>query len=209
LGRFLLQFGSPGSGEGQFNGPYALAVDGWGNLYVSDLNNNRIQKFSSTGRFLFRFGSFGSGVGQFYNPSGLAWMTRATSTWPIWVINASSNSTLWAAFFPRSVAMGSFNAPYGVAVDGWGNLYVVDVENHCLQKFSARAASFPGSAALAAGMGSSTLLGGLWWTARVTFTWPIRTTTASSSLTPQAASFPDSAALAAGMGQFFYPSSVA
>lgn len=40
------QWGSLGSGNGQFNSPRGMAVDSSGNVYVADTGNNRIQKFS-------------------------------------------------------------------------------------------------------------------------------------------------------------------
>ncbi len=45
-GVFLKSFGSNGSGPGQFNGPYGIAVDQCGVVYVSDYGNNRVQIFS-------------------------------------------------------------------------------------------------------------------------------------------------------------------
>ncbi|MFI5372623.1 MAG: hypothetical protein ACHQ52_13790 [Candidatus Eisenbacteria bacterium] len=44
-GTYLTQWGSNGSGEGQFNIPLGLATDAAGNVYVSDNGNNRVQKF--------------------------------------------------------------------------------------------------------------------------------------------------------------------
>ena len=43
-GNFLLTWGGPGQGDGQFTHPLAVAVDGQGFIYVSD-ETNRIQKF--------------------------------------------------------------------------------------------------------------------------------------------------------------------
>jgi len=43
---FLAKWGSYGSGDGQFNHPSGVAVDGSGNVYVTDWDNNRVQKFS-------------------------------------------------------------------------------------------------------------------------------------------------------------------
>ena len=71
-GVFILQFGSNGSGSGQFNNPVGIAVDYNGYVYVTDMYNHRIQKFTSNGVYISYFGSFGSGDGQFYYPTGIA-----------------------------------------------------------------------------------------------------------------------------------------
>jgi sugar lactone lactonase YvrE len=66
-GKWLLAFGSKGSGDGQFapispeakgTGPGGLAVDKAGNVYVADTWNHRIQKFDPSGKFLAAWGSF-------------------------------------------------------------------------------------------------------------------------------------------------------
>ena len=50
-------FGSNGSGPGQFNGPYDIAVDKkTGTVAVSDYGNKRIQLFDITGRYLREIG---------------------------------------------------------------------------------------------------------------------------------------------------------
>ena len=45
-GRFLWNWGSRGSGDGQFNSPVNIAVDASGNVYVIDAYNHRVQVFS-------------------------------------------------------------------------------------------------------------------------------------------------------------------
>ncbi len=47
-GGALTQWGSRGSGAGQFQAPEGIAVDSQGNVYVADTGNHRIQKFTST-----------------------------------------------------------------------------------------------------------------------------------------------------------------
>ena len=54
-----------------FNGPWDVAVDAAGNVYVTDLLNHRIQKLGSDGSFT-QWGSLGSGDGEFNNPWGLS-----------------------------------------------------------------------------------------------------------------------------------------
>ena len=62
-----------GSGDGQFfGGPLGVAVDGSGNVFVTDRYNARIQEFTNTGTFLTKWGSFGSGDGQFGSNSPTA-----------------------------------------------------------------------------------------------------------------------------------------
>ena len=59
------QWGSYGSGDGEFKFPHGIAVDNSGNVYVIGYGNHRIQKFDSNGVFLTKWGSLGSGDGQF------------------------------------------------------------------------------------------------------------------------------------------------
>jgi uncharacterized protein (TIGR03663 family) len=51
-GNYLDQFGSPGSGNGQFSEPVGIAIDASGNIYVADTWNQRIQVFDSRFKFL-------------------------------------------------------------------------------------------------------------------------------------------------------------
>jgi YD repeat-containing protein len=71
-GGYLSAFGSEGSANGKFVGPYDIAADPTsGNLYVDDRFNYRIQAFTPAGGFLAKFGSNGSGNGQFAAPQGV------------------------------------------------------------------------------------------------------------------------------------------
>ncbi|MGB2783131.1 MAG: NHL repeat-containing protein, partial [Atribacterota bacterium] len=48
----ILTFGEYGNRAGEFNYPAGIAIDRDNNLYISDWENDRIQKFSSEGRLL-------------------------------------------------------------------------------------------------------------------------------------------------------------
>ena len=67
-GKFIRRFGSQGSGPGQLNKPYGVALDSSDMIYVADSNNNRICVFSPEGQFLKSFGSEGEAQGQFKQP---------------------------------------------------------------------------------------------------------------------------------------------
>ncbi len=56
---------------GQFRSPWGIAVDGMGDVFVTDTGNQRIQKFDREGNFVTQWGGFGNGEGQFNFPYGL------------------------------------------------------------------------------------------------------------------------------------------
>ena len=59
-GRFIRHWGSTGSGQGQFNGVKALALDAQDNVYVADAGNKRVQVFDADGTFKAEFGNVGT-----------------------------------------------------------------------------------------------------------------------------------------------------
>ena len=59
-GRFIRQWGSTGSENGQFMGVKSLALDAQGNVYVADAGNKRIQVFDGDGNFKSQFGNIGT-----------------------------------------------------------------------------------------------------------------------------------------------------
>ena len=72
VGGFLFKWGNYGTGsEGQFSYPHGIALDGDGNVYVTEINPSRVQVFDSNGVYLSQWGSYGTGDGQFKNPYGM------------------------------------------------------------------------------------------------------------------------------------------
>src|SRR5919106_6535844 len=55
-GKFLMQWGTPGTGNSQFNTVHAIDIDKDRKLYVSDRGNGRIQIFDENGKYLDQFG---------------------------------------------------------------------------------------------------------------------------------------------------------
>jgi DNA-binding beta-propeller fold protein YncE len=49
-GEWIMSFGTPGNGPGQFNTPHSIAADARGNIYVADRGNRRIQVFDGDGK---------------------------------------------------------------------------------------------------------------------------------------------------------------
>lgn len=71
-GRYLSNFGSHGSGDGEFVHAFGVGVGPDGSVYVSDEAVNRVSRFDPDGKFLMSWGSWGAAPGQFYKPKGLA-----------------------------------------------------------------------------------------------------------------------------------------
>jgi hypothetical protein len=51
-GKWLMSFGEPGKGPGQFNTPHSIASDAQDHIYVADRGNRRIQVFDTDGKLL-------------------------------------------------------------------------------------------------------------------------------------------------------------
>ena len=49
---FIRKFGQPGTEPGLFNRPLSVNEDGWGNIAVSDYNNDRLQILTPDGVFV-------------------------------------------------------------------------------------------------------------------------------------------------------------
>ena len=138
--QFVTKWGTQGAGDGQFYQPWGVAVDSSGNVYVADMFNNRIQKFSPAGTLLNNWGTVGSGDGQFSYPSDVA----VDSSGNVYIADHgnhriqkfSSNGTFLGKWGISGSGDGQFNLPMGVAVDSSGNIYVADELNNRIQKFS-------------------------------------------------------------------------
>lgn len=71
--KLLSTWGSPGTGDGQFNHPASIENDPNGQrIYIADLDNNRIQVLNSDGEFVTKWGTLGKGDGQFSGPGDIA-----------------------------------------------------------------------------------------------------------------------------------------
>ena len=64
-------WGDSGLSVGQFNAPYHIALNAQGQLFVTDSENDRIQKFDNAGNYIMSWGHLGSGPGEFNIPSGI------------------------------------------------------------------------------------------------------------------------------------------
>jgi hypothetical protein len=65
-------WGGSGSADGQFLQPFGIAIDGDGNVFVSEPMNHRIQKFTPEGKFLAAWSTRMDGFWLYSTPRALA-----------------------------------------------------------------------------------------------------------------------------------------
>lgn len=117
-GKFLLEWGTRGTGAGQFGLPHNVVVDSENRVYVTDRDNQRIQVFDSNGKFLTEWKNTG-GV------SGLA-ITKEGRIVTGAVLRDLNGSVVGR--FPEA------GAAHGAAVDSAGNIYLAQLTG-IVQKF--------------------------------------------------------------------------
>lgn len=134
---FLRKWGTFGSGDGQFNAPYAIAVDSSSNVYITDTTNFRIQKFDSSGTFITKWGYEGNF--SFLSPEGIAVDSSGNVYVTDSIINSvqkfDSNGNLITRWGATGSENGNFFGPIGIAIDSSNNIYVADAINNRIQKF--------------------------------------------------------------------------
>ena len=136
---YLFQWGSQGSGNGQFAAPEGIAIDSSNNVYVADTQNYRVQKFNYNGNYLTQWGNPGSGNGQFEIPEGIAVDSSnnvyVADTQNYRVQKFDSNGNYLTQWGSSGSGNGQFNEPFGIAVDSSNNVYVADIFNDRIEKF--------------------------------------------------------------------------
>jgi RHS repeat-associated protein len=134
-------FGSSGSGDGEFDTPPDVALDGSGDVWVADAGNDRLEQFTAAGSFLQSVGTLGSGSGELDDPQGVAVNKTAGDVYVADTANNRIEEFTTAGSYVRSfgsygTANGDLNAPTGIAVDGYGDVWVADTGNDRVEEFS-------------------------------------------------------------------------
>lgn len=117
-----------------------IAVYGKGNLIIPDYANNNISHFSSAGELSTIAGTTSNGP-AFSKPRGVVCTKDGNE---IYIVDAGNNriqhltknidGTYSQTIKAGSTDNASFNMPAGIAMDGQGNLFVVDEYNHMIKR---------------------------------------------------------------------------
>ncbi len=118
----------------QLYSPLGVACDAAGDLYIADARNYVIRKVSATSHRIFTIA--GNNNSSIYNDgkSGYTYGNKQSGE------QYTGNGIANAGVSPTLVGAGIY-APYGVAVDPSGNLYVAEYYDHVIRKITASAAT--------------------------------------------------------------------
>ena len=157
-GKFLAAWGEYGAKPGEFGapeppthrvgGPCMVAIDYAGNVYTTEPTAGRIQQFSPDGKYLSHWGSnevrngaFGGGanlqgpIAVLFDRDDRIWLSATNHRVQLFT-TAGEYLTGLGTTGTSSDAPGQFRTPHMMAIDSQGDLYVVDTQNHRVQKFA-------------------------------------------------------------------------
>jgi DNA-binding beta-propeller fold protein YncE len=139
-GTAVAQFGTRGTGPGQFLLPTDVAVGPDGCIYVGEYSgNDRISKFTPAHEYLFSFADATAGPGHvqrpqclLFGPDGVLWVADACNHR---IARYSTDGRFLGAFGRNGTADGELRFPYGMDWLPDGTLLVTEYGNNLLQRF--------------------------------------------------------------------------
>ena len=120
-GDYLLEWGSRGTGPGEFGLPHNLVTDSRGRIYVTDRDNQRIQVFNADGGFLAQWQAVG--------PVSALFMTGDQKIWTGSVLRDTDGAVV--ARLPTE------SGGHGATVSGSGDVFLAQLTGQ-VQKFIPR-----------------------------------------------------------------------
>jgi len=145
---FKTSWGSKGTGNGQFESPFDLATDSGGNVYVTDVSLDRVQKFNKDGIFIKKWGISGEAADPLQEghllsaPMGISidksnrLVLGDAHNDRVKIQDTNGNLIkMWGGWTPNLLP-GKFYVPRSVTQDPFGNIYVWDRWER-IQRFTA------------------------------------------------------------------------
>ena len=135
-GKFLMEWGSQGTGPGQFDLIHGLAIDRDRRVYVADRTNARIQIFTENGEFIEEWPNI-------YDPVGVI----VDENDDVWVLSARLNRILkynkqgellyhWGTYgMTAGIWQGGLARPHQISIGDDGAIYVANFDGGWVNKF--------------------------------------------------------------------------
>jgi tripartite motif-containing protein 71 len=139
--KFVSAWGKKGDRAGEFHSPIGIAINKKDEVYVTDLNNARLQKFTADGKYLDGF--------------DLPWDTPKRKSSQAGGIAVDDNGLIYLSFMVQHKVRvytetgklvrewgkpgkgdAEFSGPGGIVLGPGGTVYVADQNNHRVQRFT-------------------------------------------------------------------------
>jgi PKD repeat protein/uncharacterized protein YjiK len=131
--------GTQGGNPDELSWAYGLAIDSADNIYIADNGNGRVKRCDSGGSCATFVMGFGAVADVAVDSSGSVYV----SDWEDFTVRKYTSSGVSQGIFagasgvPYLTDGGHFNAPYGVAVNGSGNIYLSTYRGYRVLKLNA------------------------------------------------------------------------
>gem|GEM_PF-247631 len=137
-GHVVRMIGRRGSGDGEFNFPTELRLQG-NDLFVVDAMNFRVQVLDRSGKFQYAVGTVGDGMGQLFRPKGIG----VDSEGHLYVVDGlrgivqvfDRQGRLLYYFGQPGTGFGDLSLPAGLFIDRSDRVFVVDSYDRRVQAF--------------------------------------------------------------------------
>jgi DNA-binding beta-propeller fold protein YncE len=127
----ILKIGETGENKGQLKNSRDIAIDSKNNIFISDGDNYRIQKFSSKGEFITSWGSRGHNEGEFDDIRGIA-VDKYDHIYIADFLNNRvqkfSENGQFLNQFKFDNEKGVISTPYGIAISKFNEIYLTNAE---------------------------------------------------------------------------------
>ncbi len=134
-GKFLMQWGTPGTGNGQFNTVHAIDIDRNRRVYVADRGNMRIQVFDENGKYLDQWGNLRQAQHVIVTADGNLGVIGGNNNK---VVKYDLNGKMLTSWGTQGTFPGGIWNPHQFSVDSEGNLYIAEATGGRTQKFRLR-----------------------------------------------------------------------
>ncbi|MBI4843235.1 MAG: NHL repeat-containing protein [Nitrospirae bacterium] len=129
-GRFKLKWGKFGEGYGEFRYPATMSANSLSEVFIADVINTRVQRFSPMGDHINDIGVWGVHPGDFFRPKGVSvskdgWVFVSDSY--MGVVQVFSSAGKFDGVICENNKKKVFRTPVGVFVDKDSRLLVVEM----------------------------------------------------------------------------------